>query len=566
MKCRIKAQSSGRIRVHAEISSMSLQEADILEYYLRNVSGVGTVKVYDRTCDAVIQYSGNRDDVIQALARFSFNDENAKALVPEHTSREESRYYQNRLISYIFRRYAKMLILPHDIRLAITICHAIGYAVEGLKALASRNLNVAVLDATAITASILQDDHDTASSVMFLLGIGDILEEWVRRKSISDLAGMMSLNVDKVWLCTEEGEGVQGGLFVEAAAVLIHDIVVHHVYADFLRIASVRGDQEGLDSLDLSFSFLRDLAVLPVLVDDILHVFVSAGVDPVEPGLAIAEVQVSDVDVHTLVGGEEDHHVEVGSPDETVVPACDIYLTSLYSEMRAKLEFRDMDDAETVTLELWDPETGARCATWDITEPALKDGAYSPPPFTTDLLYEAQADYYSAQNEFPMRCTLKAVIAYRDGDDTQSVEFSADSVEAIFWDVSYVPLSAERWSNWVTPGCFQLKVMDSPAEAQIVYGKGTPESDVDFFVTMNIDGQPVRVDPATRYTLHDEFDAKVYVPGEEELVDKHIHNTLLVIPMPEGFAEGEEHVATFTVRQYLPAYDAVVEFTQDVEF
>ena len=221
MKCRIKAQSSGRIRVHAEISSMSLQEADILEYYLRNVSGVGTVKVYDRTCDAVIQYSGNRDDVIQALARFSFNDENAKALVPEHTSREESRYYQNRLISYIFRRYAKMLILPHDIRLAITIWHAIGYAVEGLKALANRNLNVAVLDATAITASILQDDHDTASSVMFLLGIGDILEEWVRRKSISDLAGMMSLNVDKVWLCTEEGE-----VLVPASEINAGDVIV----------------------------------------------------------------------------------------------------------------------------------------------------------------------------------------------------------------------------------------------------------------------------------------------------------------------------------------------------
>ena len=221
MKCRIKAQSSGRIRVHAEISSMSLQEADILEYYLRNVSGVGTVKVYDRTCDAVIQYSGNRDDVIQALARFSFNDENAKALVPEHTSREESRYYQNRLITYIFRRYAKMLILPHDIRLAITIWHAIGYAVEGLKALASRNLNVAVLDATAITASILQDDHDTASSVMFLLGIGDILEEWVRRKSISDLAGMMSLNVDKVWLCTEEGEVLAPASEIKAGDVIV---------------------------------------------------------------------------------------------------------------------------------------------------------------------------------------------------------------------------------------------------------------------------------------------------------------------------------------------------------
>ena len=221
MKCRIKAQSRGRIRIHAEIRSMSLQEADILEYYLRSVSGVGSVKVYDRTCDAVIRYSGNREDVIQALASFSFNDENAKALVPEHTSREESRYYQNRLISYVFRRYVKMLILPHDVRLAITIWHAIGYATEGLKALLRHNLNVAVLDAAAIIASILQDDHDTASSVMFLLGIGDILEEWVRRKSISDLAGMMALNVDKAWLCAEEGE-----VLVPVSEVAAGDVII----------------------------------------------------------------------------------------------------------------------------------------------------------------------------------------------------------------------------------------------------------------------------------------------------------------------------------------------------
>ena len=221
MKCRIKAESGGRIRVHAEISRMSLQEADILEYYLRSVAGVDTVKVYDRTCDAVIQYSGSRENVIQALASFCFTDERARSLVPEHTSREESRYYQNSLVSYIFRRYLKKLLLPHDIQLAITIWHGLGYALEGLKALSNRKLNVAVLDAAAITASILRDDHETASSVMFLLGIGDILEEWVRRKSISDLAGMMSLNVDKVWLCGEEGE-----ILVPAAEVAAGDVIV----------------------------------------------------------------------------------------------------------------------------------------------------------------------------------------------------------------------------------------------------------------------------------------------------------------------------------------------------
>ena len=221
MKCRIKAESKGRIRVHAEISHMNLQEADILEYYLRSIAGVRAVKVFDRTCDAVVQYSGSREDVVRALAGFSFTNEEAKALVPEHTSRQASRYYQNRLVNYIIRRYAKKLFLPHDIRLIITILHGLRFAKDGVKALLDRKVNVAVLDAAAITASILRDDHDTASSVMFLLGIGDILEEWVRRKSISDLAGMMSLNVDKVWLCAEEGE-----ILVPASEVSAGDTIV----------------------------------------------------------------------------------------------------------------------------------------------------------------------------------------------------------------------------------------------------------------------------------------------------------------------------------------------------
>ena len=221
MKCRIKAESRGRIRIHAEINRMSLQEADVLEYYLRSVEGVIKVQVFDRTCDAVIQYAGSRNDVIGALARFSFTDEAARALVPEHTGREAGRYYQDRLVHYIVRRYAKKWFLPHDIRMAITILHGLKYAKDGLKALTERKLNVAVLDATAIMTSIIRDDHDTASSVMFLLGVGDILEEWVRRKSINDLAGMMSLNVDKVWLCAEEGE-----ILVPASEIIAGDKIV----------------------------------------------------------------------------------------------------------------------------------------------------------------------------------------------------------------------------------------------------------------------------------------------------------------------------------------------------
>ena len=174
MKCRIKAETRGRIRIHACVDRMSLQEADVLEYYLRSIDAVDAVKVYDRTCDAVIRYSGDRDCVIQALAGFCFNNEEARALVPEHTGRVSGRQYQDRLVNYILKRYVRKLILPHDVRLAITVFHAIRYAKEGLRALLDHDLNVAVLDATAIAASILRDDHDTASSVMFLLGIGDI--------------------------------------------------------------------------------------------------------------------------------------------------------------------------------------------------------------------------------------------------------------------------------------------------------------------------------------------------------------------------------------------------------
>lgn len=207
MKCIIKAESRGRMRIHAAVTNMSLREADILEYYLRSVNGVSKVRVFDRTCDAIIDYTGSRADVIRALAAFCFTDENAAALVPEHTSREMSRHYENRLIGMIARRYARRWFLPHDLRLLFSMWSAAGYIKEGIRALLQlRKLNVSVLDATAITVSMLRNDHDTASSIMFLLGVGELLEEWVRKKSVGDLAGMMSLNVDKVWLCAEEGD------------------------------------------------------------------------------------------------------------------------------------------------------------------------------------------------------------------------------------------------------------------------------------------------------------------------------------------------------------------------
>jgi heavy metal translocating P-type ATPase len=221
MKCIIKAETKGRLRVHAEIAGMSLQEADVLEYYLRNVNGVTDVKVFDRTCDVIIKYSGARSELINALADFSFADEEARTLVPEHTSRESDRYYQNRIVGYVLKRYIKTIILPHDIKLALTVFNGLKYVREALKSLRERKVDVAVLDAAAIAVSILRNDHNTASSVMFLLGLGDILEEWVRRKSINDLAGMMSLNVDKVWVKTEKED-----VLIPAGDVKAGDVVV----------------------------------------------------------------------------------------------------------------------------------------------------------------------------------------------------------------------------------------------------------------------------------------------------------------------------------------------------
>lgn len=204
MRCIIRAESRGRIRVHADIRSMTLKQADILEYYLKAISGVNNVKVYDRTCDAVITYSCERDDVVEALAMFSFADADNELLIPEHTSRANDREYENRLINRVMLRYARKILMPHSLRVAWCAIKSFRYLCEGVKALWKGHVNVAVLDATAITVSLVRGDHETASSVMFLLGIGDLLEEWAHKKSVEDLAGLMALNVDKAW-CIRDG-------------------------------------------------------------------------------------------------------------------------------------------------------------------------------------------------------------------------------------------------------------------------------------------------------------------------------------------------------------------------
>ena len=200
MRCEIISENSGRMRVHADVDRMSLAEADVFEYYMGSIPGVTRVQVHDRTCNAVIRYECAREKIVDALASFAFEDERAMALVPDHTSREADREYENKLAGRVLLRYAVKMFMPHNIRLAITVAKSVGYIARGLAAIWNRQLNVDILDATSIGISMARDDHDTASSVMFLLASGGLLEEWAHKKSIDDLAGMMALNIDKAWV------------------------------------------------------------------------------------------------------------------------------------------------------------------------------------------------------------------------------------------------------------------------------------------------------------------------------------------------------------------------------
>ncbi len=221
MKCKVVHETTGRIRIHAVQNHMTLKQADILEYYLRAVDGVTDVKVYDRTCDAVILFVCKREDVIRALSGFSYNDDSAVALVPEHTGRELNREYQDKIVFLGLKYAVKRLLFPVGLNAVISIIKAFKYVVKGIKSLLKRQLNVSVLDAIAITVSLIRGDFSTASSVMTLLQLGEILEEWTHKRSVDDLARSMSLNVDKVWMKTPAGE-----VLVSVAAIQVGDEII----------------------------------------------------------------------------------------------------------------------------------------------------------------------------------------------------------------------------------------------------------------------------------------------------------------------------------------------------
>lgn len=199
MKCTILHDTAGRLRVHLCCKRMTLRQADVLEYYLLAVDGVRSVKVYDRTRDAVVVYDAERERMIRALARFSFEKAEKLDLAPEHTSRALNREFEDKLALTVMCRCASNLFLPAPVTSALAVIRSAKYIKEGLLALWHRKLSVAVLDATAVTVSMARGDFATAGSVMFMLRLGEILEEWTHKKSVADLASAMSLRVENVW-------------------------------------------------------------------------------------------------------------------------------------------------------------------------------------------------------------------------------------------------------------------------------------------------------------------------------------------------------------------------------
>ena len=206
MKFIVKHEINGRLRIHVVQKMMTYTEADTLSWFLSNQKNVTDVKVYERTADAVICYVGTREEVLNLLKEFSY--ENTK--LPEHVAagsgRELNAVYQEKLVMKTVLHYGSKLFLPMPVRAVITSVKSVKYIWHGIRCLMHGKIEVPVLDATAISVSVFRRDYATAGSVMFLLGIGEIIEEWTHKKSVGDLARSMSLNVNKVWLKRNEQE------------------------------------------------------------------------------------------------------------------------------------------------------------------------------------------------------------------------------------------------------------------------------------------------------------------------------------------------------------------------
>ena len=206
MKCTILHEGKGRMRVHVEKVRMTLHRADVLEAYLNHQDAIATAVVYERTGDVVITYTGKRSAAVAILAGYKFDVPENDALVTSADSRKLNREYQDKMFNLVAGRALRKLFLPAPIAAAYTVFRSIGFIWKGVRCALSRKLEVEVLDALSIGVSILRGDYGTAGSVMFLLNLGSLLEEWTRKKSLDDLACSMALNVDKVWVRSQGTE------------------------------------------------------------------------------------------------------------------------------------------------------------------------------------------------------------------------------------------------------------------------------------------------------------------------------------------------------------------------
>ncbi len=226
MRFRIMHEIKGRMRIHVSQKRMSYEEADTLQYYLESQDNILSAKVYERNQDVAICYQGSRDQVVALLQRFQYEKVQVPDTVLANSGREMNREYWDKLVGSIVRRMASKCFLPYSVRAVITTVKSVKYIWKGIATLAKGKIEVPVLDGTAIAVSILRGDTRTASSVMFLLGIGEILEDWTHKKSVGDLARSMSLNVSKVWLITgEENREV----LVDANTITAGDRIVVHM-------------------------------------------------------------------------------------------------------------------------------------------------------------------------------------------------------------------------------------------------------------------------------------------------------------------------------------------------
>ncbi|MDF2510759.1 MAG: ATPase, P-type (transporting), superfamily, subfamily IC/heavy metal translocating P-type ATPase [Herbinix sp.] len=224
LKFTIKHEIEGRMRIHLHQEMMSYQDANTLFYYLRIMKTVTSVKVYDRTADASIEYLGDRASIITALLNFNYGKVEVPEIINETSGRELNAIYQEKLIIKSILRYAGKLYVPFPIRAVYTWLKGMRYVYKGLQCLVRGKLEVPVLDAVAIGVSLLRNDPDTASSIMYLLGVGELLEEWTHKKSVDDLARSMTLNIGKVWLQREDQE-----VLVPTSEIKTGDIVLVHM-------------------------------------------------------------------------------------------------------------------------------------------------------------------------------------------------------------------------------------------------------------------------------------------------------------------------------------------------